>query len=154
MNFGSTTGVFDKIQEFIPVPPNILSAPLTGQSVVLGEGGTAPTEVWTEQIDLNLQAGKTYTIYLTINGEKYAASATAQADGNMITLGMGESSMIALSDSVAIMWGIMENTAYTPEIGNGFTEDLTSTLFVFQIVVNMSTGELTQETVTITAIRG
>ena len=71
----------------------------------------------------------------------------------MITLGMDESSMIALSGSVAIMWGIMENTAYTPEIGNGFTEDLTSTLLLFQIV-NMSTGELTQETVTITAIRG
>ena len=153
LNFGSTTGVFDKIQEFISIPPNILSAPLTGQSFALGEGGTAPTEVWTEQIDLNLQAGKTYTIYLTINGEKYAASATAQADGNMITLGMDESSMIALSDSVAIMWGIMENTAYTPEIGNGFTEDLTSTLFLFQII-DMSTNTLIQETVTITAIRG
>ena len=153
LNFGSTTGVFDKIQEFIPLPPNILSAPLTGQSVVLGEGGTAPADIWTEQIDLNLQAGKTYTIYLTINGEKYSASATAQADGNMITLGMDESSMIALSDSVAIMWGIMENTAYTPEIGNGFTEDLTSTLFLFQII-DMSTNTLIQETVTITAIRG
>ena len=52
LNFGSTTGVFDKIQEFISIPPNILSAPLTGQSFALGESGTAPTEVWTEQIDL------------------------------------------------------------------------------------------------------
>ena len=61
--------------------------------------------------------------------------------------------MIALSDSVAIMWGIMENVAYTPEIGNGFTEDLTSTLLLFQII-DMSTNTLIQETVTITAIRG
>ena len=119
-DFGSTTGIVEKVNDVLY--PNLITEPITTETLYF-EGEPSAEQMQPIDYDLNLEAGKTYEIKMTVNGQEVVTTSTAsyvlQSEHPNYPIGIGVEEPLAFKiDGIDYIATIIANgdgnLAYAP----------------------------------------